>query len=116
MLHPTPNTQHPTPNRKRLALSLAGITAAAMLTFVACKKEPTEPLIGEQPVRENLENRIVAFVERANSQARNGGTMITADSAEWYVEAALNYSNADLTIVYNDAEVDKPMPSQPTMR
>jgi hypothetical protein len=31
---------------------------------------------------------------------------MAADSAEWYVEAALNYSHADISVAYNDATVD----------
>lgn len=78
-----------------------------MLTFVRCMKEPTGSAAAPQPARENLETRIRAFVERAaNASGRDDDVMITADSAEWYVEAALNFSNADLAQAHDNAEVD----------
>lgn len=76
-----------------------------MALLMACQKEPSGPPSAAAP-EERLEPRIRAFVERATSGQRDGAGSMSADSAEWYVEAALNYSNADLTIEYNDAEVD----------
>jgi hypothetical protein len=55
--------------------------------------------------RYDYEPWIQAFVERAATDQRDG-TMITADSAEWYVEAALNFSQANLAIDHTDQEVD----------
>lgn len=78
-----------------------------MLAFVGCTKEPAGPTTALQPVRENLEPRIRAFVERAtNASGRDGSTMITADSAEWYVEAALNFSYASLNTAYDNVIED----------
>jgi hypothetical protein len=76
------------------------------LAIAGCQKDAPDPGAPVRGAQEDLESRILAFVERANSGARDGGALITADSAEWYVEAALNFSNADLTIAYNDAAVD----------
>ena len=102
-------SSYPPPGKRyvqRLALSLAGLAAAVMFTLVACKKETAEISIPAAVGEHDLEPRIRAFVERATDGARDGGTIISADSAEWYVEAALNFGNADLSIEYNSAQVD----------
>lgn len=103
----------PPPRRKRatqrLGLALTSLTALSIVTFVSCKKEvdPTGPLdTGIHKESTGLEPRIRAFVASAGDPSLRGGTTLSADSAEWYIEAALNFSNANITTSYNGSRVD----------
>lgn len=77
--------------------------------MVACKKETPGPLMDELRTADdhNYSPRVRAFVAGANGTGDREGTgTMLADSAEWYVEAALNFSYTDLGIEYDDAVVD----------
>jgi hypothetical protein len=86
-------------------MSVVGCSAL----MVACNKDTTTPVVDELRIVDdhNYSPRVRAFVAGANGTGDRDGTgTMLADSAEWYVEAALNFSYTDLGIEYDDAVVD----------
>ena len=94
---------------RRFALSLVATATVSTFIFVACKKE-AGPMAPSDPVgmseQDDYEPRIRDFVALAQNPTARDGSMLTADSAEWYIEAALNFSNANTTLAYNESRVD----------
>ena len=98
----------PPAKRWSLTLGVIAATAGSLLMLPGCNKET---LHNADPTsltsEENVTPRVAAFVDRAvNRGLQKDGTQISADSAEWYVEAALNYSYSELGLEYNDAAYD----------
>ena len=79
----------------------------AALGFYACQKEDSAIPGGTALEEVNVTPRVQAFLANAShhTSSREGG-LITADSALWYVEAALNYSYTDISTLYSDQVVD----------
>lgn len=65
---------------------------ALSATFIACQKEEAPALVASSAAEADVTPRIKAFIERAASMgaAKSAGTM-SLDSAEWYIEAGLNF-------------------------
>lgn len=106
MFTPPPPRKHAS---RRFALSLVATATVSTFIFVACKKE-AGPMAPSDPVgmseQHDYEPRIRDFVALAQNPTARDGSMLTADSAEWYIEAALNFSNANTTLAYNESRVD----------
>ncbi len=79
-----------------------------ILGLSACQKdEAALPTIGVPGFEENVTPRVQAFVALAeHADISRDEIYITADSALWYVEAALNYGYTDISKNYDDEVVD----------
>lgn len=80
-------------------------------TFIACKKETDKPQVPVSTAEIDVTPRVRAFIDAARSAAQTkDNATISADSAEWYVEAGLNFTIATAwvecsTITMDSAEV-----------
>ncbi|HRD51497.1 MAG TPA: hypothetical protein PKY96_02505 [Flavobacteriales bacterium] len=105
--HETPNAQRPT------LLALSAIASAALLlgTLISCNKEEAGPQGPVAAPEVDVTPRVRAFVDAARSEAQTKeNALFSADSAEWYVEAGLNFAIATAwvechTIMMDSAEV-----------
>lgn len=111
------NTQHPTPNtRLRMVAGSCIVALLATVVLVACRKDvSTGPLpVDTGAASVNVTSLVKAFVEQARGDAGfKVGTTLSVDSAEWYVEAALNYSLAKAWLEFNSLEADSAVVSVP---
>lgn len=82
--------------------ALALVTCAAL--FLGCTKEPLAPSPSSVQ-KKNVTPLVKRFVASAESQAKSEG-FYTADSAGWYIEAGLNYSQAQAWIECLDITAD----------
>jgi hypothetical protein len=74
-----------------------------MLT--GCQKEKVAPMAADEEV--DIFPRVRAFVERARSEAQaKDNTTISLDSAEWYLEAGINFSLAQAWLECNEYYLD----------
>lgn len=83
------------------------LAGTAISSLTSCKKEGAlEPAHGTT-TELNVTPRVKAFIENVHHDGtlRNAGAM-ALDSAEWYVEAALNYTCTNAAQLYNDQLVD----------
>lgn len=93
---------------------MAALLAAVVL--VACRKDASNSPVpvdaGMASV--NVTSLVRSFVDHARGAAApKAGATLSADSAEWYVEAALNYSLAKAWLEYNDVVADSAVVSVP---
>lgn len=82
-------------------------TGVITCSLSGCQQEGPVAPTGSPTYEVNVTPRVQAFI--ANSHETSGpkdGGLMTTDSTEWYVEAALNYSFTNLAQAYNDQLVD----------
>lgn len=99
----TPNTQHPTHLVTKLGV---GILLGSMV-LLACQKEEAIPVRSISTNASDATPLVKAFIDRAtrSDYAKNGATL-SLDSAEWYVEAALNFSLSEAWISTDAIRLD----------
>ena len=120
MKHPTqPNPTQPNYKpagnkiRKPILMGVAFMGLASLLT--SCQKEPAAPYSETRPGQVgNVKSLVEAFVNQARNNLVKAGNTISVDSAEWYVEAGLNYSLAKAWIEYDNAQADSVWATIPT--
>ncbi|MCW5898748.1 MAG: hypothetical protein KIT10_05705 [Flavobacteriales bacterium] len=108
--HPTPNTQHP------LVLGSCMVALLAAVVLVACRKDtiPSPISADAAMASSNVTTRVQAFIAQARGSDPNKmAAAMTADSAEWYVEAALNYSVAKAWLPCVDLLMDSTVVTVP---
>lgn len=77
------------------------MASAALL--VGCQKDTSL----EAGTQADVTPRVKAFVERAlSAEQTKDNTPISLDSAEWYIEAGLNYWESQVSLEYNNQAVD----------
>jgi hypothetical protein len=92
------------------------VALLAAVVLVACRKDASN---GPVPVDNgmasvNVTSLVRSFVDHARGAATpKVGATLSADSAEWYVEAALNYSVAKAWIEYDHVTADSAVVSVP---
>lgn len=74
------------------------------LAIVSCKKENTAPQQQHQPPKKT-ETLILDFKQKLENHLKDG-TAYSADSAVWYVEALLNYTHGNASVVCQNFTVD----------
>jgi hypothetical protein len=95
-----------TMNNKIFFMSMV---ASLLISMTACQKEPGKTTQNPEISQEDLalSKRISSFVEQMNNpyNLKSDGKM-DVDSAIWYVEAAMNYTFADIPELFSDTKVD----------
>lgn len=88
----------------------------ALFVLSGCQKEKIENLSETQVAEVNVTPRVQAFVQKAvrGYSSREDG-LVSVDSAEWYIEAALNYSFTNIAQTYENQIVDTLSISIPLM-
>jgi hypothetical protein len=87
--------------------TIALFSALALIGLSACQKEGTLLPANDGIAGVDVTPRVKAFVELAahHSPQRDGATM-TADSAVWYLEAGINYSDAQIWAAHTETSTD----------
>ena len=86
--------------------AVVGLATTTML-FPGCSKEESPSIRAKTDHSYDPSARVNSFIERARSSTyQKSAEHFSADSAVWYVEAALNYSLADIRFNYADKFVD----------
>ncbi|MDX9750120.1 MAG: hypothetical protein RBT71_03465 [Flavobacteriales bacterium] len=112
--HPAPSTQHPT--TKGLVTGFLMIILMASGVLTSCQKEGAGVSVpeGADMAPANVTPLVRAFVDRAQGVAApKADAVLSADSVEWYVEAALNYGVAKAWLEFNDVVADSAVVSVP---
>jgi len=108
--HPTPNTQHP------LVLGSCMVALLAAVVLVACRKDTVPAPVPADVAMAGgtVTPRVQAFIAQARGESEvKLGSAMSADSVEWYVEAALNYSLAKAWLECQDLVADSAWASVP---
>lgn len=83
------------------------IGAMAVMLTPGCQKEKLADWAENNPTEVNVTPRVVAFIEQtARGAYERDEVMLSPDSAEWYIEAALNYAYTNIAKPFGDQEVD----------